>query len=185
MPRSRIASSSGEPRRPFRTCCSPCTALSLLIRAYLRPWRRQNVLLYIMWRARVQKRCFSAAAAVRTRCGPAQPGRPPSYYSVLTSCEAPFPPLQATPAAAPKAEKPLFDKILIANRGEISCRVSRTAHKMGESSDACPQSAAPLLRFTHGYFHRFGLAGIKTVAIYSDPDANALHVQAADEVSVE
>ena len=49
----------------------------------------------------------------------------------------------------------LFDKILIANRGEISCRVSRSAHKLG----------------------------IKTVAIYSDPDANALHVQCADEVS--
>lgn len=47
----------------------------------------------------------------------------------------------------------MFKKILIANRGEISCRVSRTAHKLG----------------------------IKTVAVYSDADAHALHVAMADE----
>ncbi len=47
----------------------------------------------------------------------------------------------------------MFEKILIANRGEIACRVIKTAHKMG----------------------------IKTVAIYSDADRNALHVQMADE----
>ena len=46
-----------------------------------------------------------------------------------------------------------FDKILISNRGEISVRVQRTAKRMG----------------------------IKTVAIYSDPDANAQHVKLADE----
>ncbi|KAJ2957815.1 hypothetical protein NQZ79_g6558 [Umbelopsis isabellina] len=46
-----------------------------------------------------------------------------------------------------------FDKILIANRGEIACRVIRSAKKMG----------------------------IKTVAIHSDADANALHVRLADE----
>jgi len=47
----------------------------------------------------------------------------------------------------------MFDKILIANRGEIACRVIKTARKMG----------------------------IKTVAVYSDADRNALHVEMADE----
>ena len=47
----------------------------------------------------------------------------------------------------------MFKKILIANRGEIACRVIKTARKMG----------------------------IGTVAIYSDADAQALHVQMADE----
>jgi propionyl-CoA carboxylase alpha chain len=51
-------------------------------------------------------------------------------------------------------EDPLvFDKILIANRGEIACRVIKSAQKMG----------------------------IKTVAVYSDADRDALHVQMADE----
>ncbi|MEO3998594.1 acetyl/propionyl/methylcrotonyl-CoA carboxylase subunit alpha [Mesorhizobium sp. CAU 1732] len=47
----------------------------------------------------------------------------------------------------------MFSKILIANRGEIACRVIRTARKMG----------------------------IATVAVYSDADARALHVEMADE----
>ncbi len=47
----------------------------------------------------------------------------------------------------------MFKKILIANRGEIACRVIKTARKMG----------------------------IATVAIYSDADAQALHVKMADE----
>ena len=47
----------------------------------------------------------------------------------------------------------MFKKILIANRGEIACRVIKTARKMG----------------------------IQTVAIYSDADKSALHVQMADE----
>ncbi|EDQ35743.1 Acetyl/propionyl-CoA carboxylase, alpha subunit [Hoeflea phototrophica DFL-43] len=47
----------------------------------------------------------------------------------------------------------MFSKILIANRGEIACRVIKTAKKMG----------------------------IKTVAIYSDADRNAMHVEMADE----
>ncbi|MDH3925543.1 MAG: ATP-grasp domain-containing protein, partial [Xanthomonadales bacterium] len=48
----------------------------------------------------------------------------------------------------------MFDKILIANRGEIACRVIKSAQKMG----------------------------IKTVAVYSDADREALHVRLADEV---
>ena len=47
----------------------------------------------------------------------------------------------------------MFKKILIANRGEIACRVIKTARKMG----------------------------IKTVAVYSDADREALHVKMADE----
>ena len=47
----------------------------------------------------------------------------------------------------------MFKKILIANRGEIACRVIKTAKKMG----------------------------IKTVAVYSEADSEALHVQMADE----
>ena len=47
----------------------------------------------------------------------------------------------------------MFKKILIANRGEIACRVIKTARKMG----------------------------IGTVAVYSDADARALHVEMADE----
>jgi propionyl-CoA carboxylase alpha chain len=47
----------------------------------------------------------------------------------------------------------MFNKILIANRGEIACRVIKSARRMG----------------------------IRTVAVYSDADRNALHVQMADE----
>ena len=47
----------------------------------------------------------------------------------------------------------MFDKILIANRGEIACRVAATARRLG----------------------------VRTVAVYSDADANARHVHACDE----
>ncbi len=47
----------------------------------------------------------------------------------------------------------MFSKILIANRGEIACRIIRTARKMG----------------------------IRTVAVYSDADRDAMHVALADE----
>src|SRR5215218_8941290 len=47
----------------------------------------------------------------------------------------------------------MFDKILIANRGEIACRAIKTARRMG----------------------------IRTVAVFSDADRDALHVEMADE----
>ena len=47
----------------------------------------------------------------------------------------------------------MFRRILIANRGEIACRIIRTARRMG----------------------------IATVAVYSEADAEALHVREADE----
>lgn len=47
----------------------------------------------------------------------------------------------------------MFDKILIANRGEIACRVAATCKRLG----------------------------IASVAVYSDADAHAKHVAACDE----
>jgi 3-methylcrotonyl-CoA carboxylase alpha subunit len=47
----------------------------------------------------------------------------------------------------------MFGKLLIANRGEIACRIARTAQRLG----------------------------IRTVAVYSDADADAAHVKACDE----
>jgi len=54
---------------------------------------------------------------------------------------------------SPEQEMPQLTKILIANRGEIACRIQRTAQALG----------------------------YRTVAIYSEADAQALHVQMADE----
>ena len=46
----------------------------------------------------------------------------------------------------------MFPSLLIANRGEIACRIARTARRMG----------------------------IETIAVFSDADAGALHTEAAD-----
>ena len=47
----------------------------------------------------------------------------------------------------------MFSKLLIANRGEIACRIARTAHRMG----------------------------IATVGIYSEADRYAMHAQSMDQ----
>src|ERR1700712_369251 len=47
----------------------------------------------------------------------------------------------------------MFTSVLIANRGEIACRVARTAKRLG----------------------------LRTIAVYSDADARALHVRMCDE----
>ncbi|MEK9721233.1 MAG: biotin carboxylase N-terminal domain-containing protein, partial [Quisquiliibacterium sp.] len=47
----------------------------------------------------------------------------------------------------------MFDKVLIANRGEIACRIAASARRMG----------------------------VRTVAVYSDADARSAHVAACDE----
>ncbi|MGM0423149.1 MAG: biotin carboxylase N-terminal domain-containing protein, partial [Pseudomonadota bacterium] len=47
----------------------------------------------------------------------------------------------------------MFKKVLIANRGEIACRIMRSCREMG----------------------------VETIAVYSDADRNALHVELADQ----
>jgi acetyl/propionyl-CoA carboxylase alpha subunit len=59
--------------------------------------------------------------------------------------------LGARPSAAPRVTPP-FNRILVANRGEIALRIIRAAHELG----------------------------MEAVAVYSDADATAAHVRAAD-----
>ncbi|XP_010259113.1 PREDICTED: methylcrotonoyl-CoA carboxylase subunit alpha, mitochondrial [Nelumbo nucifera] len=58
-----------------------------------------------------------------------------------------------TLASSSENKKPCIEKILIANRGEIACRIMKTAKRLG----------------------------IRTVAVYSDADKESLHVKSADE----
>ena len=64
------------------------------------------------------------------------------------TCHARLPPAQGR-----QANNNMFKRILIANRGEIACRVIKTARRMG----------------------------IETVAVYSEADRDALHVEMADD----
>ena len=56
-------------------------------------------------------------------------------------------------AARGRVRRTMFDAILIANRGEIACRIARTARRLG----------------------------VKTIGVYSDADTDALHVALCDE----
>lgn len=97
--------------------------------------------LFRVARAKGAARRAAAGSAVRCLSG-----------SAITNAGAPHASATARPSTA-TGSLGLFDKILIANRGEIACRIMRTAKRLG----------------------------VKTVAVYSDADARSQFVQMADE----
>ena len=76
-------------------------------------------------------------------------------FCCTTGLLRPFPHVTLRVRFLPKSssKKHMFKRILIANRGEIACRVIKTARRMG----------------------------IETVAVYSEADRDALHVEMADD----
>src|SRR5258706_14096734 len=82
---------------------------------------------------------------------------PPFSFAVRRNCyihpRVPDWPARLDPAQRLQVSKHMFKRILIANRGEIACRVIKTARRMG----------------------------IETVAVYSEADRDALHVEMADD----
>src|SRR5437763_4807574 len=75
-------------------------------------------------------------------------GRVLLYDGIVTS----RPPCQIAPAQGRQTNQSMFKRILIANRGEIACRIIKSARRMG----------------------------IETIVVYSEADRDALHVEMAD-----
>lgn len=108
----------------------------------------------------------------------------------------------AHPFAAAHARLPQpFERILIANRGEIACRIMRTCKYVPRhviSPRLVPAPLMPTRTLPFGPFVPTGMSsaskdevvlithlfprrlGIETVAVYSEPDAGSMHVRKAD-----